>query len=163
MIGGLIFIILGSIIIAYALRLKAKSQGTLNWHSTTGIIVTNKLVRLITTADMGRRYECQVTYKYNTGSNNNSFVGNRILPNLTISNYNENLNLHNKLKIGQKVKVFYNPSNLKEACLIKHENYLYKIPLAIGILFLVIGMSFAFFDINSTEVLEKIKKIEIVE
>lgn len=165
MIGSYIFIFIGTLVTAYGLIQFFKNQKTLNWISTKGVIIENQLIRKIsnTNDNIDYTYECQVKYKYKPRGMNNEIIGNRILPFILIGNYKDNLEFNKTLKIGTELKVHYNPKKVEECCLIKGQNYAYKIILTLGFICLFFGLIVYFSKTKEKTEIEILNKIEIIE
>src|SRR5690606_39327556 len=140
MIGSIIFILIGLLIVTYGMYQYVQNLKTSNREQTRGKIIKSQIVRTSIDIESGDTYNCQVEYKYKPKSTDEEILGNRILPFISIGNYTDNLKIHKKLKIGAELKVFYNPQNISQSCLIKGQNFVYKVVLITGIMCLLFGL-----------------------
>lgn len=165
MIGSYIFIFIGSLIIIYGLIQFFKNKETLNWKSTKGIITENQLIRKIldTNDNIDFTYECQVKYKYKPRGMSTDIIGNRILPFILIGNYEDNLEFNKTLKIGTELRVYYNPKKIEQCCLIKGQNFAYKIILTLGFICLFFGLISYYSQTKEKTQIEILNKIKVIE
>ena len=142
-----------------------KNLKTLNWNNTRGVIIENQLTREISSTGDTReyKYECKVKYRYKPRGLNKEIIGYRILPSILIGNYEDNLGFSKTLKIGTELKVYYNPKKVEQSCLIKGQNYAYKIVLTLGFICLFFGLLVYFSTTKEKLETEILNKIEIVK
>lgn len=162
MLGSYIFIFFGIIIIVKAIILYIKNFRTLNWKKTKGIIIKNNLVKKKSNLHKIDSFECEIEYKYIIiGSK--EIIGNMILPFVTTTDYTRSLEFNKKLKIGTVLKVFYNPKNNKQSCLIKGQHHTSKILFTMGLICLILGLLLYLGTNKEKAQIEILNKIEIIE
>ncbi|WP_281980661.1 DUF3592 domain-containing protein [Tenacibaculum mesophilum] len=157
-----ILIILSIFFFIIGTKNKIKDSNSKKWKETIGIIIEsnfNQSDSYDVNSGNYKTFYTEIKYEFKPESSIKKTSSN-IFPtrsNGYTTSKKEQLSLYKKLQKGNKVKVFYNPNNYNESCLIKGMNSKLNILFYLSVLLFGLGLGiwiqengiYLFFEINN--------------
>ncbi|WP_036156853.1 DUF3592 domain-containing protein [Maribacter forsetii] len=146
LIIGVTVFLLG--MLTYILDISSKK-----WNQTTGTITHAELKEKIYTDSDGSQqisYKADFEYIYQLNGTSKQMIGTHLFPyvDMWTPYKKEKLAFVEKLKKGNKVKVFYNPRNPSKSCLITGSNYYVKYSFSAGLAFITFALVFWIYELS---------------
>lgn len=135
-IAGLIFFIVGGIVLFFGYSWYKKAKATEKWPTTEGIVLTAEVNSH--QSDGSTMYKPLIEYKYSV--NGKEFKS----PKYSYAEYSSSNSDHayeviNKYPKGERVTVFYNPEKHYDAVLEPGTSFIVYVPLILGAIFSLVG------------------------
>lgn len=149
----IITLIIGVIVFVLGVSTYILDKNSKKWNQTIGTITHSELKEKISTDLEGRQkisYKADLQYIYCLNGQTNEIVGRQLFPYVDIwTPYKkEKIAVVKKLKKGNKVKVFYNPRNPSQSCLITGANYYTKYSISGGLAFIAFALVFWIYELS---------------
>ena len=149
----IITLIIGLVVFFWGVTIYILDINSKKWSQTIGTITNSELKENISTDSDGRaeiHYKAGLEYIYHINGQKNEIVGKQLFPYVDMwSSYRkEKLAIINKLKKGDKVKVYYNPKNPSRSCLITGANYYTKYIISAGMVFMALALVIWIYELS---------------
>ncbi|MBA6156224.1 DUF3592 domain-containing protein [Tenacibaculum sp. S7007] len=166
----MIFIYIGLALFILGFLLILIDNNAKNWEETYGYIIKSELNQSyehnIEEGGGYYTYEANIVYEYFIPKTNHKYESSKIFPvggSLRSTNKQEHLSIKNKLTLGKKVIVYYNPYNHKKACLVVGKNFHLKILLFLGLTIMGIAAGIQIKETGQNPEKTFIDKIEVIK
>lgn len=145
MIGILIIFSIGAVAFLFALTVHILDVTSKKWHQTTGTVTHSELTQKIYYDEFGNKeiqYGIDLAYVYHPKGKTEEIVSKQLFPYVGfLSPYEEEaLAILKKLRIGRKVKVYYNPKKPTVSCLIAGVQYKQYLFYSAGLFFMALAL-----------------------
>ena len=146
-------LIIGLVVFFSGVTIYIFDKKSKKWSQTIGTITKSELKENISTDSDGRAqiyYKAHLEYIYHSNGQDTEIVGKQLFPYVDMwSSYRkEKLTIINKLKKGDKVKVYYNPINPSRSCLITGANYYAKYIISAGLVFMALALVIWIYELS---------------
>lgn len=149
----LITLSIGILVILFGAFISIIDNRAKKWKQTIGVITQSELKESISfDSDNGISiiYRVNFEYTYMPDDKKEKIIGKQLFPyvNVWSTCKREHLLILDKLKNGTKIKVYYNPNNLSQSCLLVGQNYQVRFLVSIGLAFIVFAIVFWIYKIG---------------